>query len=490
MSDRFPTTSPRCLAFLLLVLLAAPALAQTPTITGLSPSSRTAGAPAFTLTVSGSGFANGTSVQWNGASLTTMFLGATQLTAVVPAALIASPGMALVTVQTSGGVISNALPFTINPAPAITGLTPASRTASSPDFTLTVTGGYFPYGTVVLWNDSPLTTAFVSTTQLTAAVSAALTASPSTANVAVLTPDAVFSSAVPFAINPAPTVSSLAPTSRTATAPAFTLTVTGANLASGVSAQWNGAPLVTTFVTTTQLTAAVPAALIASPGTASVTVQTPDGVSSNALPFTVNPAPTISSLTPASRTASAPGFTLTVTGSGFANGMAVQWNGFPLITTFVSATQLTAAVPAALLASPGTASVTVQTPDGAASNALPFTVNPAPTIASLTPASCTASSPGFTLTVTGSGFANGISVEWNGSPLVTTFLTAEEVTAQVPAALVAAPGSAAVTVATADGVVSNAVTFQVAEAVPTVSAWGLLVWALLLVWLGALALRR
>ena len=74
--------------------------------------------------------------------------------------------------------------------------------------------------------------------------------------------------------------------------------------------------------------------------------------------------------------AGGPAFTLTVNGSNFVSGSVVRWNGANRTTTFVSATQLTAAIPAADIAAAGTASVTVQNPPpgGAVSNALTFTI--------------------------------------------------------------------------------------------------------------------
>ena len=73
------------------------------------------------------------------------------------------------------------------------------------------------------------------------------------------------------------------------------------------------------------------------------------------------PIAAITSLNPNSATSGGGAFTLTVTGSGFANLAAstIDWNGAPLTTTYVSATQLTAPVSASLIASSGTASVTV-----------------------------------------------------------------------------------------------------------------------------------
>ncbi|HLZ69183.1 MAG TPA: IPT/TIG domain-containing protein [Dehalococcoidia bacterium] len=94
-----------------------------------------------------------------------------------------------------------------------------------------------------------------------------------------------------------------------------------------------------------------------------------------------NPAPTTTSVSPASATAGGAAFTLTVNGSNFISSSTVQWNGMSLSTSFVSATQLTAAVPAGNVAAPGTATVTVvnPAPGGGASNGQTFTINAAVT---------------------------------------------------------------------------------------------------------------
>src|SRR5690606_11356783 len=75
-----------------------------------------------------------------------------------------------------------------------------------------------------------------------------------------------------------------------------------------------------------------------------------------------NPIPATTSLTPTSATAGGPGFTLTVNGSNFIAGSVVRWNGANRATTFVSATQLQAAIPASDIATAGTATVTVVNP--------------------------------------------------------------------------------------------------------------------------------
>ena len=74
-----------------------------------------------------------------------------------------------------------------------------------------------------------------------------------------------------------PAISGLIPNSVFAGGPAFTLTVGGSNMLPGAVVNWNGTALSTTYDTFTYVTAAVPANLIASTGTASITVLNPDG---------------------------------------------------------------------------------------------------------------------------------------------------------------------------------------------------------------------
>jgi hypothetical protein len=269
------------------------------------------------------------------------------------------------------------------PIPSLSALAPASATISGPAFTLTVTGTNFVPGAVLQSNGASRTTTFGSDTQLTAVIPVADLAQAGTVAITVVNPapGGGSSDALAFTVtNPIPSLSALVPASATASGPAFTLTVTGANFVTGAVLQWNSASRATTFVSDTQLTATIPAADLAQAGTVVVTVvnPAPGGGSSNALAFTVtNPIPSLSALMPASATISGPAFTLTVTGANFVPGAVVQWNGASHTTTFVSDTQLTAAIPAADLAQAGTVAVTVMNPapGGGSSNALAFAVN-------------------------------------------------------------------------------------------------------------------
>jgi hypothetical protein len=122
------------------------------------------------------------------------------------------------------------------------------------------------------------------------------------------------------------------------------------------------------------------AADIATAGTAQVTVvnPTPGGGTSNAQTFTINnPMPTTKGLSPTAANAGGAAFTLTVNGTGFVSGSTVNWKGSNLTTTYVSSTQVRAAITAADIATAGTASVTVfnATPGGGTSNAQIFMIN-------------------------------------------------------------------------------------------------------------------
>src|SRR5205085_3120980 len=131
--------------------------------------------------------------------------------------------------------------------------------------------------------------------------------------------------------------------------------------------------------------------------------------SSNSVTLQVTPAPpAITTINPTTILAGSQAFVMTVTGAGFVEGAAVMWNGSPLNTAFVSGTQLTVSIPAALVAEPGSPAISVTNPNGAASTAVALVVNkpntPAslpPVISALLPAIVTAGAPAFSLAING-----------------------------------------------------------------------------------------
>jgi hypothetical protein len=268
----------------------------------------------------------------------------------------------------------------------------------------------------------------------------------------------------------------------------------GAGFISGAIILWNAGPgqvpkqLTTTFVSSNQVTATVPASEITTAGTVYVAVQIPgsavSGTSniyattttevSNVVPFLVStPAaagPTVTSLSQSSTPYCGPaGFMLTVNGTNFVSGSVVNWNGLSRTTVFGSSTQLTVSILTTDSAFPGTAGISVSNP-GATSSSVPFTMTtpvtslPTPSIASLSSTTATAGAAAFTLAVTGSSFVPCSVVQWNGVVLPTTFVGATQLNATVSGADVFSPGSVPVnvfTLAPGGGNSAGSITFTV-----------------------------
>ena len=260
-----------------------------------------------------------------------------------------------------------------------------------------------------------------------------------------------------------PTITSLSPTSAIAGGAGFTLTVSGTNFVSGSTVNFNGNARTTTFVSATQLSAAILASDIATTGIFNVTVTNPGDGTSNGVSFTVvAPQPTITSISPTSAIAGGAGFSLTVNGTNFVSGSTVNFNGSARTTTFVSATQLRAAILASDIATTGIFNVTVTNPGDGTSNGVSFTVvAPQPTITSISPTSAIAGGAGFSLTVNGTNFVSGSTVNFNGSARTTTFVSATQLRAAILASDIATTGIFNVTVTNPGDGTSNGVSFTV-----------------------------
>jgi hypothetical protein len=433
-------------------------------LTALNPTTMTAGSGQFTLTLDGNGFEpTDPQVRISGVDRPATFVSSTRVTTTMNTSEIATPGG--LSVQVISGrvrVLSNALTLQVcGPAgcPAITGFNPTSTTAGWPGFTLTVTGASFIDGATVKWNGVARPTTYVSTTQLTAAITASDIAAASTAMITVSNPDNSPSNIMPFTIAacaqragcppPGPTITSLSPTSAVAGGPAFTLMVNGTRFVSGATVKWNGAARTTRFVSDIQLSADILASDIASAGAG----------------FSIlNPPPALGGLTPQTATADGADFPLTVSGTGFITGATVLWNGSARTTRFDSASQLTVTITAADIEAAGTATITAANPGSAVSNALTLAIsNPAPVLTSISPTSTPAGGFGVTVTVNGTGFVRASKVRWNGADRPTAYVSGTRLSATVPAADIAAVGTASITVynAAPGGGTSSAQTFTI-----------------------------
>ena len=279
-----------------------------------------------------------------------------------------------------------------NPAPVATALSPARMPAGSADFSLTVTGSGFDAFSKVQWNgvNRPTTVANVRT--LRATISAGDVASVGTANITVFTPapGGGFSASLPFTIDQPPVLTISAPTVAPGGSETMTLTNGYGNATDYLTLAAVGSPD-SSSVQTTNVGAGVTSRTwtVAMPTTggnyefrlfinnARAATSPPVFVDS-----TLNPLPAITSLSPNHILGGGAAFTLTVNGSGFTSSSVVRWNGSGRTTTFVSGTQLQAAITASDIATSGTIPVTVfnPSPGGGTSGAAIFTIDQPPTL--------------------------------------------------------------------------------------------------------------
>ena len=186
-------------------------------------------------------------------------------------------------------------------------------------------------------------------------------------------------------VSSAPTVTSISPSETAVSTQTLPVAVTGTNFNSGSLVLANGTAVPTTFVSATKLSGVIPAADLARAGTLTIAVQNPSTGSnpgtSATLPLTVVPDLVLGSISPTQVPLDTEATTLTLTGQNFTATTVALFNTTALATTVVSATQLTAVLPASLLTTPGSDAITTYDPaSGSTSTPATFTVLGTPNV--------------------------------------------------------------------------------------------------------------
>ncbi|MGH9763144.1 MAG: beta strand repeat-containing protein, partial [Blastocatellia bacterium] len=224
-----------------------------------------------------------------------------------------------------------------------------------------------------------------------------------------------FRAAVPAPPAPAPTVSSVSPTSGSSSG-GTSVTVNGTGFQPGASVTFGGTQSsVITVNNSTLITATTPAHAM---GAVDLVVTNSDGQTgtlTGGYSYTASaPAPTVSSVSPSSGS-TAGGTGITITGTGFSAGATVTVGGAAATNVTVSnSTSINAMTPAH---SSGATNVAVTNPDGqtgSLSNGFTY-VNAAPTVSAVSPTSGS-SAGGTTVGITGTGFMAGATVAFGGTP--------------------------------------------------------------------------
>lgn len=358
--------------------------------------------------------------------------------------------------------------------PALTRVSPDAVQVGSPEVALQLDGARFESGSRVELDGVPLPSRFVSTSRLTATVSAAINAQAAEHRVRVVNPpDGGVSEERAFRVlNPVPVLEVITPDTVAADGAPFDMALRGGGFTADAVVLLDGAPVETTWVGASSLRARMPTFSAAGARQVSVRVPAPGGGTSAARTLTVAviDGPTITGLSPAPGEADR-AFRLSVTGSGYdctPTRASVLFRGAALTPVTCAATRLEVDVPATAA---GGYSVQVRNPDGALSGTVTLQLaapNPVPTLASLTPAEASQGGAALTLGVTGTGFVSGTTLRFNGAARPTSVQRASVLSATLTASDLATAGRFPITVESPapGGGISNALDFTVVRPNP------------------------
>ena len=281
---------------------------QTPVITLIIPSNITAGSQAFTVFISGTGFISSTKGAsfgyWNGSARSTNYNPTTgQLEMTVLASDVANPGSAQISVVNpapGGGPSQAASTFIIVApqanGPVITSISPDSAAVNSKPPLVTINGSNFSVSDVVTYNGQyrGSTSTYQSQSQMQIQLASTDLVGLGIGSISVSDPGLVLASpSVDMAITngnaPSPSVSSLSPSSVAAGSQDTTVLVKGSGFVANSTVLWNSVPIATGYISGSALMAVIPAADLATAGTADVSVMNPPpgGGTSSTTTFTI-----------------------------------------------------------------------------------------------------------------------------------------------------------------------------------------------------------
>jgi hypothetical protein len=290
---------------------------------------------------------------------------------------------------------------------------------------------------------------------------------------------------------PAPTLSSLGRSSALEQSGSLTITINGSDFLPGSTAEWDGTSIATTFVSSTQLQATIPASDLVDEGTHQITVKDSAGTSATSLSFQVSDVG-FTNVAAAANLSSTVGAgisnqqvaSFTDTGSDgtgdytvkvqFDDGSGTMSNGVNVSVQSLGGSNF------AVFASTAsnfayqkqgniTFTVTINDSDGSATATVNGTVNvgpapPPPSLSNLNQISASEMSGSITLQITGINFFAGSVALWDNTPLQTTINSTTQLTVYVPAADLTEEGQHTITVKDNFGTSASGLTFTVTDA--------------------------
>ena len=273
---------------------------------------------------------------------------ATSLTVNVTIDAAATTGVRSLTVtNVDKGTATLASGLTVNAGPTVTSMTPSALGRGASAQTMTIVGTGFVAGATVAISATGVTlgTATITATQITIPVTVSATATLGAADIRVTNPDAgsiVVTGGL--TIVAAQTITSVSPAVLGGGATAQTVTINGTNFVAGAVVAFSGTGVTAgaaTIVNSTQMLVSVTVAATATAGLRNVTVTSGGLVATLTNGFTVTAAPTVTSVTPASRGQGATNQNLVVAGTGFQAGITPVFSGTGVTVNSVTVTSAT-----------------------------------------------------------------------------------------------------------------------------------------------------
>jgi trimeric autotransporter adhesin len=258
-------------------------MSPTPSLTGLSPQTVPQGT-AETVTVTGSGFEANSVVMWNGVARPTTFVNVTTLQVSLTAMDLQSYGTGQITINNPGPGGSTTTPTELVVAatvPTISSITPSSvtvNTSSNVPTSVGIIGSGFAANATVQANGQFVPVSTQNATDIIVSIPSSFFTSAGSIQIVVSNPGSpvVQSNSVTLTVA-TPTASfSISPNSVAAGSPDTQITVSGSGFFTDSVVQWNTTGLNTTYVSSNQLTAVIPASLISGFAQASIQVSTPE----------------------------------------------------------------------------------------------------------------------------------------------------------------------------------------------------------------------
>jgi hypothetical protein len=332
------------------------------------------------------------------------------------------------TTDTQTGTLTSAYTYT-NPAPTVTSITPNTGTASGGTAVTIMGTGFLSGATVTLGGTLATGVTVVSVTSITATTPAHATGAVNVVVTNTDTQNSTLTNGYTYtAANPAPTVTSITPNTGL-TAGGTAVTIMGTGFLSGATVTVGGTSATgVTVVSATSITATTPAHAA---GAVNVVVKNTDaqtGTLTGGYTYT-NPAPTVSSISPITGTASG-GTVVTITGTGFLSGATVSLGGnAATAVTVVSATSITATTPAHAAGAVNVVVTNTDTQSGTLTNGYTYTASTGGgpivfvQVKAATPPTASASVPVAYTAAQTAGNLNVVVVGWNDTTSTVTGVT-------------------------------------------------------------------